>query len=76
MSGAGSFCVIVTFGPLIPSSIATCEAGAFATVFGKRNGDADSGDSAICRSNSVSGPAPAEPVPKRMPVRSSRPAIA
>ena len=30
---------------LIPTSIAACEAGAFATVFGKRNGDAASGDS-------------------------------
>src|SRR5512141_825452 len=61
----------------MPTSIAACEAGAFATVFGKRNGEAASGDStAICLSNSVRGPTPAEPVPRRMPIRSSRPATA
>ena len=68
--------MIVTFGPLIFSSIAAMEAGALATVQGKRNGEAASGDStAICLSSSTSGLAPAEPVPRRMPVSSSFPAI-
>ena len=31
----GSFCVIVTFGPKILSSIEVCDAGALATVLGK-----------------------------------------
>ena len=63
--------MIVTFGPLIFISIETCDAGALATVFGKWNGGAASGDSRISTfRNSVSAPAPAEPVPIAIPIPS------
>ncbi len=65
----------VTFGPWSLSSIETWEAGALATVFGKWNGGAASGDSVRrTRRNSVSAPAPAEPVPSAMPIDSGSPA--
>ncbi len=61
--------MIVTFGPKILSSIDTCDAGALATVLGKWKGGAASGDSRMSTfRNSVSAPAPAEPVPIAIPI--------